>query len=146
MRSVPTLVIALAGLLTGAAKSSADGFELCNRAQVEMWSAIGFLLEGHWQSQGWWHLKPGGCARVLSGDLQTGNRFYYVYAENKRHGKTWGGQHTFCVNDVKAFNVVGDGNCSGRGYSSRGFVQVDIEDANGFIWEFRDANSFAPAR
>jgi uncharacterized membrane protein len=143
-KTVIGLLIATFGL--SAAPARADGFELCNRAQVEMWSAIGFLLDGQWQSQGWWHLKPGACARALSGDLQTGNRYYYVFAENKQRGKEWTGPHSFCVHESSAFNAIGSQSCAGRGYSTRGFIQVDITDANGFIWSFTDSNSFAPPR
>jgi len=140
-------IVVLFSMLFGAASvCRGDGLELCNRAPQEIWAAAAYLLDGNWSSEGWWHLKPGACTQVLSGDLQTGNQFYYVYAENTAQQTFWRGEHFFCVDNSKAFNVQGYQDCFRRGYAQRGFTQVDIQDATAFTWEFRGSNSTAPPR
>jgi uncharacterized membrane protein len=105
-------------------------FLFCNRTQTPIEAAFGYRDDIKWQSEGWWQIQPGQCARVYSRPLT--QRFYFYFARaltapsaNGKQPTTWGGKYRFCI-DGKAFRIEGDGKCEPRGYQEKGFQEVDI--------------------
>jgi uncharacterized membrane protein len=116
-----TILVLLATLSTLATPALA-AFNVCNRSSLPTRLAIGRFDGTNWTSQGWWTVKPKTCAALLTGPLQ--GRFYYLYASDGQAG-TWEGKTRFCVSPNQRFQVAGRGNCSKRGYDTRGFFEVD---------------------
>ena len=93
----------------------------CNRTDQSMSIAIGFYNGSSWVSKGWYVVEPGECTTPISGVLS--KRYYYYYAETT-DARYWKGDYSFCTKST-AFTIYGDDNCYGRGYTSKGFKQID---------------------
>jgi uncharacterized membrane protein len=126
-----------AKLLAEAAKSqAAAGLTFCNRTQDIVWSALGVDAQGKKQSQGWWRLQPGQCEKVIKDRLT--DRFIYAFAAaEKTEGpaQTWGGTVQFCTRD-SLFQIEDANDCTGRGFQSTGFLQIDTGGRPGITFEF----------
>ena len=97
------------------------GFSVCNKTGQAVRAAIGRFDGTNWTSEGWWSVKAGACATLLTGPLQ--GRFYYLYATDGAAG-IWDGKTRFCVAPEKRFKSVGR-DCAKNGFDRRGFFQVD---------------------
>ncbi len=132
-------------LLAEAAKGqAAAGLTFCNRTQDIVWSALGIDQQGKKQSQGWWRLQPGQCEKVIKDRLV--DRYIYAFAAAERTegvDQTWGGTVPFCTRD-SLFQIEDASDCSGRGFESTGFLQIDTGGRPGITFEFaprrEDAN------
>jgi uncharacterized membrane protein len=98
------------------------GFSVCNKTGQQVRAAIGRFDGTNWTSEGWWTVKAGGCAALLTGPLQ--GRFYYLYATDGAAG-IWDGKTRFCVAPEKRFKAVGRADCAKHGFDRRGFFEVD---------------------
>jgi len=124
---------AVAGLVLGLicivmASPAAAEFNICNKTKLNIYAAVGYNEDGDWVSEGWWELEPGECQAVYSKKLT--KRYYYYYAESTDGEWFWeseGNANLFCASD-KAFKIVGDEDCKGRGYDVYGFREVDVGD------------------
>ena len=105
--------------LAGSAEAS---FSVCNKTGQAVRAAIGRFDGTNWTSEGWWSVKAGACATLLTGPLQ--GRFYYLYATDGAAG-IWDGKTRFCVAPEKRFKSVGRADCAKNGFDRRGFFQVD---------------------
>lgn len=97
-------------------------FNVCNKSGLAVRVAIGRFDGVNWVSQGWWTVRPGTCAGLLTGPLDA--RYYYLYASDGGAG-TWEGKTHFCVSPNAKFLARGRGSCDKRGLDRRGFFQVD---------------------
>jgi uncharacterized membrane protein len=114
---VPAL--ALLALSTGPAEAVLN---VCNKTALSTRVALGRFDGTSWTSQGWWMLKPGDCAGLLTGPLNA--RYYYLYATDGAGG-TWEGKTHFCVAPQAKFLAPGRADCGKRGFEQRGFFEVD---------------------
>lgn len=113
--------IGLALLLVFASAEAAASLRICNETDHTRSIAIGYGNDGTWTSEGWWNIDPGKCASVISGDLN--NRYYYYRAT--RTGAEFSDEgYMFCT-DQQAFTIVGDDQCTERGYRREGFRKID---------------------
>ena len=118
-----SLAIALSLLgLACSAGSALAGFNICNKTGQDVRSALGRFDGTSWTSEGWWTVKAGSCAALLTGPLQ--GRFYYLYATDGASG-IWDGKTRFCVAPEKRFKAVGRADCAKHGFDRRGFFEVD---------------------
>lgn len=99
-----------------------EGLQFCNQTEVVQTVAIGLETDEGWTSRGWWNVQPGKCRRPISGKLE--KRYYYYRAE-VRGGDFNGQGYEFCTN-TEAFTIVGDSNCSSRGYTAEDFAEIDV--------------------
>jgi uncharacterized membrane protein len=120
-----TLTCAISLSLFGLACSTGPalaGFSVCNKTGQAVRAAIGRFDGTSWTSEGWWTVKAGDCAALLTGPLQ--GRYYYLYATDGAAG-IWDGKTRFCVAPDKRFRSVGRADCTKRGFDRRGFFEVD---------------------
>lgn len=109
-------------LLVSESEARAE-WRVCNNTGYPVQVAIGYQEGNQYVSEGWWKIGSGGqCKTVKDGALQ--NRYYYFYADHLEVGGSWDGDYNFCVTS-NAFTIVGDENCSNRGYRTKGFELVD---------------------
>ena len=104
------------------------GFDLCNRSQMVVWTAMGFLSENNdWLSRGWWKVEPGACVKPIRAPLQRDE--YYIYAatsELEQEIELTKSELNLCIADVK-FEILGKDNCELRGYRSVAFEKVHTD-------------------
>jgi len=95
--------------------------KICNTTGYTQGVSIGYKADIAWVSEGWWNIKPGDCATVVSGDLK--KRYYYYRAEVDG-GDFDGENYLFCTSP-KEYTIVGDDNCQSRGYDRESFREID---------------------
>lgn len=100
-------------------------FRICNQTPFSTHASIGYKEGDEWVSEGWWSIEPGECTTPVAGDLK--NRYYYIRAENEK--ANWTGDYHFCYTN-EAYTIVGDENCTNRGYKTGGFFEVDTGNAH----------------
>jgi uncharacterized membrane protein len=115
------VALGLAGLPCFAGSALAS-FSVCNKTGQDVRAALGRFDGTNWTSEGWWTVKAGGCAALLTGPLQ--GRFYYLYATDGAAG-IWDGKTHFCVAPDRRFKAVGRDGCARHGFDRRGFFAVD---------------------
>ena len=103
------------------ASGAQAGLEICNQTSAVQGISIGYKDGETWVSEGWWNIDPGACAIVVGGNLK--NRYYYYRAE-VNGGPFKGEGYMFCTTP-EDYTIVGDNNCSGRGYDREAFSEVD---------------------
>jgi uncharacterized membrane protein len=115
---------------------TALGLTFCNRTQDAVWAALARETQGKKVSQGWWHLQPGQCEKVIRDRLT--ERFVYAFAEHsgEGHDQPWKGQFDFCTRS-QIFEIEGAEDCEGRGFKKTGFLQIDTGGQQGVTFEFR---------
>lgn len=116
------MIFLLFSLFASLVSSSAQaGLFFCNETGSKLYLAVGYKVDGTWQSRGWFPMKPNECANPLTGFLP--NRYYYYYAEG--NGKEWadssGKGGWFGLHDTNKFHYTVEKNCNGKN-----FIQVDI--------------------
>src|SRR5580765_2153884 len=97
-------------------------FSICNKTEHPASVALGYYDGKDWSSSGWWMVAPGACERIVAEPLVA--RFYYLYATHQEIGGAWEGDRSFCVGQGR-FNVQGRNDCTGKGFESKKFFQVD---------------------
>ncbi len=127
------LILLILAVLATAVPAEAS-FSVCNRGNHMARVALGRFNGRDWESDGWWTVKPGACARLLIGTLEA--RYYYLYATDGGTGG-WDGGHGFCVANGK-FAILGRGSCAARGYERKGFFQVDTGNAPDYTHKLSD--------
>ena len=111
----------LAGVLASPSPAIAS-FSVCNKTEHAASVALGYFDGKGWSSAGWWTIGAKLCVRLVEDPLSA--RYYYLYAEHYDVGGAWEGDRSFCIAD-KRFNIEGRSDCSGRGYETKKFFQVD---------------------
>jgi uncharacterized membrane protein len=111
--------------------------QICNNSSERIDTAVAYYydvgLAAAWDSEGWWVLQPGGCATVVTWDLDY--RYYYVYGNGTNHA--WSGDYNFCVNTNDKFDFSdSDTECPNGVY--RGFRKIDTGDSKTYTWSFSD--------
>ena len=130
-----------------AADRRADsGLTVCNRARVEIWTAVAYRRGDGWQSRGWWALAPEECAKLFDARLR--QQAYYVYAERRgefddRPQVLSSAEETFCLAETK-FAILGRDECIERGYIEGRFATVLARSRSGVNMEITDRD-FATA-
>jgi len=126
-----------ARLLAEATKIQAvAGLTFCNRTQDVIWTALGQDYQGKKESKGWWRLQPGACAKVIKDRMD--DRVMYGFAvADRTEGvpETWGGTEQFCTKD-SSFEIDDVTDCSGRGFTSTGFMKIETAGRSGLTFEF----------
>lgn len=113
----------LAVLAGGAFPAAAHAdLKLCNSTASRIGIAIGYKDTTGWTTEGWWNVASHSCETLLKGNLIA--RYYYVHAVDYDRGGEWRGPAQLCTDD-KAFTIEGVSECSGRGYKTTGFFEVD---------------------
>ncbi|MEM1409974.1 MAG: DUF1036 domain-containing protein [Pseudomonadota bacterium] len=95
---------------------------ICNDTREGQSVAVGYEGPSGWMSEGWWNIDPGACSTPIGEDLS--KRYYYLRVE-KRAGPFQGQGYSFCTSP-DAFNIIGDSDCSSRGYDTEDFIEIDI--------------------
>lgn len=114
---------ALTGMIVAASPAWA-ALKICNETPEQRAVAIGYEADEGWTSEGWWNIAPGNCQNVIDGAL-TKVAYYYraAYASENFDGEGY----KFCTNKT-AFTIVGDRNCSDRGFKEKGFSPLELAD------------------
>ncbi len=117
--------------------------KLCNNTPSRVGVAIGYRHvdeEGGavWISEGWWNISANSCLTILSGDLIA--RYYYVYAVDYDSGGDWSGKAFLCIQDAE-FKIVGNTECTERGYARQGFDEIDTGENSDFTVSLTGASS-----
>jgi len=125
---------ALAPLLA-IAPAAAD-FRVCNKSVKTLQVAYGYNGGGRagWITEGWRKIDSGGCATVLSGQLN--NRYYYLYAEDSTGGR-WEARGDeiaalFCISRERfklfqsRYGSNNEADCAKHKLESKRFFRVDI--------------------
>lgn len=111
-------------------KIAPAGYTVCNEAREPLLVALGQLNKGNAVSLGWWTVQPGACAKAittpLSGDA------VYLLAQRKTGGTLVSGPQRFCITTA-AFEIRGNTNCSGRGFSESGFATTRTKGLSGYV-------------
>jgi uncharacterized membrane protein len=97
------------------------GLTICNKADVQHSFAVAFKDGDSYSSKGWWNINPGDCKIVIGGDLK--RRYYYFRAIATGREFT-GAEYAFCTVQA-SFDIVGDENCTSRGYDKSLFKKLD---------------------
>lgn len=133
------LVVGIAGVALAwlaAIAPAAAQFRVCNKSGETVEVAFGYNGSGNtgWIAEGWYRIRPGGCATVHAVPLN--GRYYYVYADGGG-GSGWSGESgapaaSFCVSrkQFKLFQSrYGSTNeaaeCAKHQLESRRFFRVD---------------------
>ncbi|ADR52109.1 hypothetical protein CKC_01790 [Candidatus Liberibacter solanacearum CLso-ZC1] len=99
------------------------GFRVCNGTKNLIGVAIGYpLSNGHWTTQGWWHIPKNSCETIIEGALSS--RYYYLHVEGISHGERWLGNVQMCVGEDE-FTIVDIKDCYARGYLRASFIEYD---------------------
>lgn len=119
------------------AREAKLGFFYCNKTDNPVWAAIAEPNEDEtYQSKGWWKLEPGGCSKILKGELARDH--YFVYGAIEESGnelQLTGGDTKFCVNAVM-FNSNNDLSCAEQELDEALFRRVEIGGAPSATFEF----------
>lgn len=105
-------------------------FNVCNESAYDASVAIGYKDGENWTSEGWWNIGPGDCASPVKGDLK--QRYYYVRVTSDDVDYPTE-DYAFCTTP-KVFTIVGDENCTARGYDKAFFVEVDTGEARDYTF------------
>lgn len=116
------------------------GFFYCNKAGEEVWSAIAYNEKGdEYISQGWWHLDPGQCVKVIKGKLEKSH--YYVYgvmgdgSDENPERVLAGGDRNLCTNDI-LFKINNSKPCEEQGINIGAFKRVEIGGSPAATYDF----------
>src|SRR5262249_18806414 len=128
-----------ARLLAESAKVQAlSGLAFCNRTQDIVWAALGTETQGKKQSQGWWRLQPGQCAKVIKDRLGDSALYAFASVDRPEEGdvkQMWGGEHKFCIREP-SFEIEDATDCEGRGFKTVGFMHIETYGRTGVNFEF----------
>jgi uncharacterized membrane protein len=113
-----------------ARKIAPAGFTVCNQSGQAVLVALGELENGQPISRGWWTVQPGACAKAQT--LPLNNDKVYLLAQRKSGGTLVGGPERFCTT-AAAFEIKGNDNCAGRGYSQSGFAATQTKGLSGYV-------------
>lgn len=133
----------LATLLLAPSPAKAD-YKFCNATSYVLKSAIGYMSEGGWKSQGWYKILPGRCATVLRGDIAEKN--YYVFARSvaahKGGTKYFSGKDRFCTLPDD-FLIEGRDTCVSRGYDAHHFTRVETKPGKDWTTTFSEPRDYS---
>lgn len=119
------------------AREAKLGFFYCNKTNNPVWAAIAEPSdEDAYRSRGWWKLEPGGCSKIIKGELERDHYFVYGAIENGREElRLTEGDQTFCVNAVM-FNAKNEIACDLQDLDEAPFRRVEIGGAPSATFEF----------
>ncbi len=115
------LFVAALFCVVGALPVSA-GFKVCNNAALAQILSVAYHQDGGWVSEGWWTIQPEACKILKSADLTVK---YFYYRAMVKGGSFAGQNYMFCTDD-KAYTIVGNTDCSARGFGRESFSEVEI--------------------
>jgi uncharacterized membrane protein len=113
-----------------ARKIAPAGYTVCNQSSQALLVALGQWENGRPTSRGWWTVQPGACAKALTQSLN--NDKVYLLAQRKSGATLVSGPERFCTT-ASAFEIRGNDNCVGRGYSQSGFAATQTKGLTGYI-------------
>ncbi len=119
------------------AREAKLGFFYCNKTDNAVWAAIAEPQDDEtYVSKGWWKLEPGGCSKILKGELARDHYYVYGAIENGiEESRLSGGAKTFCVKAVM-FNAKNELGCNEQELEEAAFRRVDIGGAPSATFEF----------
>lgn len=115
------LAAGFGAILPGAAKAE---FAVCNQSFDVVNVALGQLVDGQFQTEGWWTIGTNQCANVIKEELT--NRYIYVYATDVFGQPILDGAVSMCIG-AKRFVIEGIENCWERGHRAAMFHEVDTQ-------------------
>lgn len=123
-----TIALGVGTSLLAFPKPAAAFYEVCNRDSLRAYVAIAYFRDelDSWVSEGWWHVEPGQCVKVISEDLT--QQYYYLYAIDDNNGE-WPGEYQFCVTTRRFTIADAQSECSGDGKRWEGFFEVNTRGA-----------------
>lgn len=111
-------------LFTGAPERAKAEFTVCNQSFDVVNVAIGQLVYGSFQTEGWWTIGTNQCANVIQEELS--NRYIYVYATDVFGQPILDGSTPMCIGP-KRFVIDGIEECWQRGHRTASFFEVDTQ-------------------
>lgn len=118
----PQLVDALESMSLD--RNTHAGLTVCNDSSTDIATAVGYRLNGEWQSRGWWRMHSGECARILATRLDDTNSFFYAERiSSDIRGAMTGGEETFCYAPAR-YLAEGREDCAERGYGIARFRRI----------------------
>jgi len=113
--------LTFAGLFATPARAE---FAVCNQSFDVINVAIAELVDGQFQTEGWWTIGTNQCANVIKEELA--NRYIYVYATDVFGQPILDGTVSMCIG-AKRFVIEGIENCWERGHRAAMFHEVDTK-------------------
>jgi len=111
-------------------KTAPFGYTVCNDGREPLLVALGQVDNGQPQSQGWWTVEPGACAKAITTPLNSDA--VYVMAQRKSGGTLVTGPERFCT-ATAAFEIKGNANCAARGLTESGFAATRTKGLAGYV-------------
>lgn len=112
------------GLGCGISTSARAEFTLCNQTFEMANVAVGQLVDGQFQTRGWWKVGPNQCAAVIRDALKS--RYLYVFATDVFGKELLNGSVPMCLG-TKRFTIQGQEDCALRGHITARFIEVDTQ-------------------
>lgn len=125
-------LISVIALVASASVAQAE-LTICNSSTNDLGVSIGYRDGDEWISEGWWTVLAKGCNIVIEGDLT--ERSYYLLAARSNGPSSPGTGNFFCILPYKYF-IVGDLDCTSRGYLRREFYAIDTGTHTKFTHTF----------
>ena len=119
------------------AREAKLGFFYCNKTDDPVWAAIAEPQDDEsYLSKGWWKLEPGGCSKIIKGELERDHYYVYAAIENGANEmRLTGGAQSFCVNAVM-FSARNDLACDEQDLDEAAFRRVEIGGSPSATFEF----------
>lgn len=120
------------GLCLAGAEPAAADLKICNYTDSRIGVTLGYRDKEDWVTEGWWNVLSHACETLIPGELA--GRYYYIYGVDYDRGGAWEGRtgsHEMCIDD-KSFTIKKIGDCTGRGYKSAKFFEIDTGDAKDY--------------
>lgn len=129
MRPWTVAVILLSATFLSSAPAQAD-FTVCNDSFDVLNVAVAYARRGDFVSEGWWNLAPQRCIPVIRGAIPA--RYVYLQATDVYGRLVLRGSANFCT-DTGRFQIVGTGECWGRGHLTTQFSEIDTNTSTNWI-------------
>ena len=136
------MAVAAAVLCAGLMPSFAwADLKLCNATPGRVGVALGYQDKKGWATEGWWNIPAQTCENLLKGTLPS--RYLYVHAVDYERGGVWAGAHQMCTKD-STFIIRDTKNCDERGYSKKGFYEIDTGTSQSWTIRLADPDKSEP--
>ena len=122
-------IVMVAALVLGSALvAEAQSWSICNKVLEERVVAIAYVnpgSRGGFISEGWWTVKPCGCAKVLLRNETSDPHNVFLRVKDKRGNVVIDGESRMCSAHFK-HTIVGNDNCKRRGFEDETYRHLKV--------------------